>query len=216
MILNVGLSLLDASPSLQNHKAFRYAIPLFSSFIVTRIPFAVPNHPLIQSRLEQIENSGGNPFLEYSVPEAILKLRQGVGRLIRSASDKGFVVILDNRVLKMKYGKAFIRALPPLVPTAGGENSIEALKLSKDLTKQSNESSIDVLFVESDVSDLSKEVGMKRLEGLLGKSGFDVQSEPFNLCVSLGNDVSAIIHAEASSENYDLILLNRTMPAIFR
>ena len=94
-----------------------------------------------------------------------------------------------------------------LVPTAGGENSIEALKLSKDLTKQSNESSIDVLFVESDVSDLSKEVGMKRLEGLLGKSGFDVQSEPFNLCVSLGNDVSAIIHAEASSENYDLILL---------
>ena len=94
-----------------------------------------------------------------------------------------------------------------LVPTAGGENSIEALKLSKDLTKQSNESSIDVLFVESDVSDLSKEVGMKRLEGLLGKSGFDVKSEPFNLCVSLGNDVSAIIHAEASSENYDLILL---------
>ena len=94
-----------------------------------------------------------------------------------------------------------------LVPTAGGENSIEALKLSKDLTNQSNESSIDVLFVESDVSDLSKEVGMKRLEGLLGKSGFDVQSEPFNLCVSLGNDVSAIIHAEASSENYDLILL---------
>ncbi|MDA7680950.1 DUF389 domain-containing protein [Verrucomicrobiales bacterium] len=94
-----------------------------------------------------------------------------------------------------------------LVPTAGGENSIEALKLSKHLTNQSNESSIDVLFVESDVSDLSKEVGMKRLEGLLGKSGFDVQSEPFNLCVSLGNDVSAIIHAEASSENYDLILL---------
>ena len=94
-----------------------------------------------------------------------------------------------------------------LVPTAGGENSIEALKLSKDLTNQFNESSIDVLFVESDVSDLSKEVGMKRLEGLLGKSGFDVQSEPFNLCVSLGNDISAIIHAEASSENYDLILL---------
>ena len=94
-----------------------------------------------------------------------------------------------------------------LVPTAGGENSIEALKLSKDLTNQFNESSIDVLFVESDVSDLSKEVGMKRLEGLLGKSGFDVKSEPFNLCVSLGNDVSAIIHAEASSENYDLILL---------
>ena len=75
--------------------------------------FAVPSHPLIESRLEQIEKTGGNPFLEYSVPEAILKLRQGVGRLIRSTSDKGFVVILDNRILKKKYGKAFIRALPP-------------------------------------------------------------------------------------------------------
>ena len=84
-----------------------------SNVIVTRIPFAVPSHPLIESRLEQIEKVGGNPFLEYSVPEAVLKLRQGVGRLIRSASDKGFVVILDNRILRMKYGKAFIRALPP-------------------------------------------------------------------------------------------------------
>ena len=84
-----------------------------SNVIVTRIPFAVPSHPLIESRLEQIEKIGGNPFLEYSVPEAILKLRQGVGRLIRSTSDKGFVVILDNRILKKKYGKAFIRALPP-------------------------------------------------------------------------------------------------------
>ena len=83
-----------------------------SNVIVTRIPFAVPSHPLIESRLEQIEKIGGNPFLEYSVPEAILKLRQGVGRLIRSTSDKGFVVILDNRILKKKYGKAFIRALP--------------------------------------------------------------------------------------------------------
>ena len=73
----------------------------------------MPSHPLIESRLEQIEKVGGNPFLEYSVPEAVLKLRQGVGRLIRSASDKGFVVILDNRILRMKYGKAFIRALPP-------------------------------------------------------------------------------------------------------
>ena len=84
-----------------------------SNVIVTRIPFSVPSHPLIESRLEQIEKVGGNPFLEYSVPEAVLKLRQGVGRLIRSASDKGFVVILDNRILRMKYGKAFIRALPP-------------------------------------------------------------------------------------------------------
>ena len=94
-----------------------------------------------------------------------------------------------------------------LIPTAGGENSMEALKLCRDFTDKSINSSIDVLFVESDVSDLSKEVGIKRLEGILGESGFDIRSEPFNLCVSLGNDVSAVIHAEASSENYDLILL---------
>ncbi|MBE86105.1 MAG: hypothetical protein CMO69_00035 [Verrucomicrobiales bacterium] len=94
-----------------------------------------------------------------------------------------------------------------LIPTAGGENSMKALKFCRDFTDKSINSSIDVLFVESDVSDLSKEVGIKRLEGILGESGFDIRSEPFNLCVSLGNDVSAVIHAEASSENYDLILL---------
>ena len=81
-----------------------------SNVIVTRLPFAVPDHPLTASRLEVIEERGGNPFLEYSVPEAILKLRQGVGRLIRSAGDKGIVVILDNRVLTKRYGRAFLRA----------------------------------------------------------------------------------------------------------
>ncbi|MFP6871928.1 MAG: helicase C-terminal domain-containing protein [Verrucomicrobiales bacterium] len=83
-----------------------------SNVIVTRLPFSVPDHPLTASRLEAIEQSGGNPFLEYSVPEAILKLRQGVGRLIRSVNDRGIVVILDNRVLSKRYGKAFLRALP--------------------------------------------------------------------------------------------------------
>ena len=83
-----------------------------SNVIVTRLPFAVPDHPLTASRLEAIEASGGNSFLEYTVPEAILKLRQGVGRLIRSSSDQGIVVVLDNRILLKQYGKAFIRALP--------------------------------------------------------------------------------------------------------
>jgi len=83
-----------------------------SNVIVTRLPFAVPDHPLVQSKLEAIDEEGRNSFIEYSVPEAVLKLRQGVGRLIRSENDKGMIVILDNRVTTKPYGKNFLRALP--------------------------------------------------------------------------------------------------------
>ncbi|MDF1824378.1 MAG: helicase C-terminal domain-containing protein [Verrucomicrobiales bacterium] len=83
-----------------------------TNVIITRLPFAVPDHPLTQARLEKIEEGGGNSFMEYSVPEAILKLRQGVGRLIRSGEDEGLVVLLDNRILSKRYGKVFLNALP--------------------------------------------------------------------------------------------------------
>jgi len=83
-----------------------------SNVIITRLPFAVPDHPLIEAKLELIEERGGDPFTEYSLPEAVLKLRQGVGRLIRTKTDRGMIVILDNRIVTKAYGRAFLRALP--------------------------------------------------------------------------------------------------------
>ncbi|MBM2845081.1 MAG: helicase c2 [Bacteroidetes bacterium] len=80
--------------------------------IITRLPFAVPNHPLIEARLELILQRGGNAFLEYTLPEAVLKFRQGVGRLIRSTTDTGLVTLLDARVLTKRYGRVFITSLP--------------------------------------------------------------------------------------------------------
>lgn len=82
-----------------------------SNLIITRLPFQVPDHPVVQAKMEFIEKNGGNSFFEYSLPEAILKFRQGVGRLIRHRNDKGIIVILDSRILTKSYGKYFINSL---------------------------------------------------------------------------------------------------------
>ena len=83
-----------------------------SNVIITRLPFAVPDTPLIEAKLELVQERGGDAFTEYSLPEAILKLRQGVGRLIRTKTDRGIIVILDNRNVTKPYGRAFMQALP--------------------------------------------------------------------------------------------------------
>lgn len=83
-----------------------------SNVIITRLPFAVPEHPLMRARIDYIEEQGGNAFMDYSLPQAVIKLRQGVGRLIRSRTDKGIIVILDNRIINSHYGKLFWDSLP--------------------------------------------------------------------------------------------------------
>ena len=80
--------------------------------IITRLPFKVPTEPVLEARAEAIEQSGGDPFMQYTVPQAVIKFKQGFGRLIRHRDDRGVVLILDARVVKKGYGRIFLRSLP--------------------------------------------------------------------------------------------------------
>jgi ATP-dependent DNA helicase DinG len=83
-----------------------------SCVIIDKLPFAVPNDPVVEARIQRIRDDGGNPFYEYQIPQAALALKQGFGRLIRSRSDRGVLVLLDNRITKQRYGQVFFDSLP--------------------------------------------------------------------------------------------------------
>lgn len=84
-----------------------------SCVIIDRLPFAVPNDPVVAARVAAILADGGNAFMEYQVPSAVITLKQGFGRLIRSLNDRGVLVLLDNRISRQRYGRVFLESLPP-------------------------------------------------------------------------------------------------------
>ncbi len=84
-----------------------------SCVIIDRLPFAVPTDPVVEARVNAITESGGNAFYEYQIPQAALALKQGFGRLIRATSDRGVLALLDNRIIKLNYGRIFFASLPP-------------------------------------------------------------------------------------------------------
>ncbi len=94
------------------------------SVIITKLPFKVPTEPIIEARIQAIERNGGNAFMEYSVPQAVLKLKQGFGRLIRKKTDHGAVFLLDKRIVEKFYGRIFLESLPDTKILTGPADTI--------------------------------------------------------------------------------------------
>jgi ATP-dependent DNA helicase DinG len=99
-----------------------------SAVIIDKLPFQVPSDPLVSARMARVEREGGSPFSDYQVPHAILRLKQGLGRLIRSKSDRGVLSILDNRLSTKGYGKVFLASLPDYAMTDRIEDLVEFMK----------------------------------------------------------------------------------------
>jgi ATP-dependent DNA helicase DinG len=96
--------------------------------VIDKLPFAAPDDPLLKARLEGIKRRGGNPFFEYQVPQAVLALKQGFGRLIRDREDFGVVAICDPRLRTRGYGRMFVQSLPPARLTEEGDEAVRFLR----------------------------------------------------------------------------------------
>ena len=100
-----------------------------SCVVIDKLPFAAPDDPVLSGRLQALRQKGENPFMTYQLPQAVISLKQGVGRLIRDEEDYGVVVICDPRVLTKPYGKTFINSLPNMLVTSSLDDSINFLQL---------------------------------------------------------------------------------------
>ena len=101
------------------------------SVIIVKLPFKVPNDPVTESIIEDIKNNGQNPFNDYQVPQAVIKFKQGIGRLIRSKTDYGNIIILDNRIIKKYYGRKFLETLPKNAIKDSKDNILKLMKSGK-------------------------------------------------------------------------------------
>jgi ATP-dependent DNA helicase DinG len=107
-----------------------------SCVIVDRLPFAVPSDPVVAARVRALQDDGRNPFAEFQVPQAVLALKQGFGRLIRTKTDRGVLALLDTRIQRMPYGKIFLESLPEYGVTSDFGKVEKFLKQrSKDVMK---------------------------------------------------------------------------------
>ena len=107
-----------------------------SCVIIDKLPFASPGDPVLQARVDALRRQGGNPFMSYQVPQAVIALKQGAGRLIRDERDRGLLVVCDPRLVSKAYGKLFVRSLPPMTKT----QDLEVVKRFFELERQVSES----------------------------------------------------------------------------